>query len=176
MLDLQWRRRYTQRWPWYGTALVVVSGLLTIGLLVVVVKHREAQLPTSADCPPALTINGALGTRVDAATAVSESDLLGCFYALGSDSQAVSVSFAIPGVRDRDPCRHRRVITVSGHTACDVTGSRGTSRTGRSLLVEADLQYQFSSDLRAVTLPQLEDLASKTLVMAPPPVESSAGQ
>ncbi|HXQ60265.1 MAG TPA: hypothetical protein VN799_09195, partial [Acidimicrobiales bacterium] len=54
--------------------------------------------------------------------------------------------------------------------------TRGTSRSGRSLLVEVNLlQYQFSSDLRAVTVSQLENLASRTLDLAPPPVEESKG-
>jgi hypothetical protein len=171
------RRQRSQPRPWYVTVIGVFSALATIGLLVVVVEHREAQLPRSSDCPPAATVNRELGTAVASASAVSENDLLGCFYAQGSDGQAVSVTFAIPGVGDRDPCRGRRQLRVSGHQGCDVSGTRGTSRTGRSLLVEVHLlQYQFSSDRKAVTLSQLEDLASRTLALAPPPVESVEGQ
>jgi len=176
VLDGDQRRRHAQRWPWRATAIVVCSGMATMGVLVVVVKHRQAQLPRSGDCPSATAVNGAIGTRVAPASAVSENDLLGCFYAQGTDSQAVSVSFAIPAPLAFDPCRKRRLIMVSGDRACDVTGSRGTSRTGRSLLVEADLQYQFSSDLGQVTLEQLERLAVETLAMPAPPVENNGAR
>jgi len=176
LLDGERRRQRSLKRPWYVTALGVLSAMATIVVLVLVVEHREAQLPQSHDCPPTAIVNRALGTRVGPASAVSENDLLGCFYAQGSDGQAVSVSFAIAGERDRDPCRDRPQMTVSGHRACDVSGTRGTSRSGRSLLVEVNLlQYQFSSDLRAVTVSQLENLASRTLDLAPPPVEESKG-
>ena len=177
MLDGERRRQRSLNRPWYVNALGVALAMATIGVLVLVVEHREAQLPQSRDCPPMAMLNRALGTRVGPASAVSENDLLGCFYAQGSDTQAVTVSFAIAGGRDRDPCRDRARITVSGHRACDVSGTRGTSRSGRSLLVEVHLlQYQFSSDLRAVTESRLETLASRTLTLAPPPVKGTVGQ
>lgn len=168
-------RRRSGRRPWYSSPVVVFSALATIGLLVLAVEHREADLPKSGDCPAAATVNRTLVTRVARPSAVSEKDLLGCFYAQGSDSQAVSVSFAADS-GDAHPCRHRRPIVISGVSGCDVTGSRGTSVTGSSLLlVDRGLQDQFSTDLRAVTLAQLEDLASQVVTMRPPPVENVQG-
>jgi hypothetical protein len=176
VLDREPRLRRSRQWPWYSTALVLFSGLATIGLLIVVVEHRDSHLPKSRNCPTVATVNRALGTRVAAPSVVSESDLLGCFYPQGADPQAVSVSFAIPDVLDGDPCKHRPMILISRHEACNASGSRGTSRTGRSLLVEERLQYQFSSDLFQVSLAQLERLAAVVLAMAPPPVQNSAVQ
>lgn len=43
------RRR--QSWSWYGFAATVVAAVATIGLLLVVVSHRDSQLPTAKDCP-----------------------------------------------------------------------------------------------------------------------------
>jgi hypothetical protein len=174
--DGERERRRGQRRPWYQTTIAVLSAVATVALLTVVVEHRLAGLPKTSDCPAVAIVNRALGTRVATASSVSENDLLGCFYAQGSDAQAVTVSFAVPGALARDPCRHRRPITVSRHKACDVTGSRGTGGAGRSLLVEASLQDQFSSHLRPVGMAQLEALASRVLAMAPPPVRADAGQ
>jgi hypothetical protein len=140
--------------------------------LVIIVSHRDAQFPKAKSCPSASVVNGALGTHVNRPTAASESDLLGCFYQQGSDAQAVSVSFASRA--GADPCRKRPRIDVSGREGCDVTGTRGTSVAGVSLLVETtSLQDQLSSDLPEVSLPRLERLAVKVLAEAPPRMEAS---
>jgi len=142
--------------------------------LLVVVSHRDSQLPTAKDCPPSSLVNRSLGTHVSAPTAVSESDLLGCFYQQGSDDQAVFVSFAARTPSD-EPCHGRRAVEVSGDGACDATGSPGTSRSGASLVVEAgELQDQFSSDLRQIPLARLEQLAVRVLAAPPPPVHGVA--
>ncbi len=101
---------------------------------------------------------------------MSEEDLLGCFYPQGSDDQAVSVSFAVPVPADH-PCRKRPVLPVAGAVACNETGTAGTSKTGTSLLIEAHhLQYQFTTNLRQVTLDRMEILAVRVLSDRPPPV------
>jgi hypothetical protein len=173
MVEQLARRTRRHRWPWSGFGLIVLSSVVTIGLLVIVVLHRDAQLPKATSCPGAPLVNGTLETHVAAPSAVSESDLLGCFYREGSDGRAVSVSF---GARRRsdDPCRTRRRFTVSGDGACDVTGSPGTETSGASLVVEArGLQDQFSTDLGSVSLDRLEKLAARVLAENPPPVHDS---
>ncbi len=146
----------------------MLASVATIGVLVIVVAHKDAQLPKVADCPAASIVNTTLGTNVAAPTAVSESDLLGCFYPEGSDGQAVSVSFDI-ATGSVDPCRTRRRLVVSGHEACDVTGTPGTRRSGASLVVEAGrLQDQFTTDRTTVRLDRLEALAAKVLSAVPP--------
>lgn len=156
---------------WYTFGAAMLSGALAVGVLLVAVSHRDAHNPTARDCPTASRVNLALGTHVGSPTSVSESDLLGCFYQQGSDGQAVSVSFATaPAV---DPCRKRLRIEISGHEACTLTG-KGVGRASsdnESLLVETrDLQEQFSSDLRGVSLTQMEKLAVRVMAAAPPPL------
>ena len=63
---------------------------------------RDAEFPTVKNCPSASVVNEVLGTHVARPTAASEADLLGCFYQQGSETQAVSVSFAAAG---RGRCR-----------------------------------------------------------------------
>ena len=168
MLNGLARPRLLPRWPWYGTAIVVATGIATIAVLVVVVEHKQSQFPQAGDCPRAATVNRFLGTHVTAPSAVSEADLLGCFYRQGHDEQAVSVSFAL-AVRRHDPCHTRPPVHVSGDVGCDATGVPGTARTGASLVVDAHgVQYQFSSDQRGVPLARLEVLA-KTALASPPP-------
>ena len=165
------RQRPTRSWSRFGAA--VVSGVALIGLLVVIVSHRDDQFPTVKSCPSASVLNGVLGTHVARPTAASEADLLGCFYQQGSDTQAVSVSFASRA--GADPCRKRPRIDVSGQEGCDVSGTRGTSAGGVSLLVETRSdQDQFSSSLRAVPLAGLERLAVKVLAETPPHLEVPA--
>ena len=169
---LNWRpgSRRRQARSWSRFAAGVVAGVALIGLLIIIISQRDAQFPTVRSCPTASVVNGALGTHVARPTAASESDLLGCFYQQGSDTQAVSVSFASRS--GADPCRKHPRIDVSGHEGCDVTGTRGTSATGASLLVETrSLQDQLSSDLRHVSLARLERLAMTVLGEAPPHLE-----
>jgi hypothetical protein len=88
----------------------------------------------------------------------------------------VSVSFLVR-VHVADPCQKRPPIHVSGVPGCDVSGTKGTSRTGESLLVEANkLQYQFSSNLRQVSLIQLESLAGQALDAPPPLLQNGDGR
>jgi hypothetical protein len=158
-------------WPWRRTVLMAVSGIATIGLLLIVVEHKESQFAGAGDCPLATTVNHALLTNVTRPSAVSEEDLLGCFYAQGSDDQAVSVSFAVPS-GSNDPCRGRPSVQVAGDVACNETGTAGTNRTGTSLLIDArHLQYQFTSNLRQVTLDRLKILGVTVLSAPPPPVQ-----
>jgi hypothetical protein len=161
------RRR--QRWSWPGFAIIVVSAVLTIGVLLVIVSHVDAHFPKVTSCPSAGIVNGVLGTHVTDPTAVSESDVLGCFYRQGSDAQAVSVSYATATPSKAGPCRRRPRIDVSGHDACNVTGTAGTSTSGASLVVEAGgVQEQFTTDLRRISLVGLEALAVKVLARRPP--------
>jgi hypothetical protein len=170
------RPRLMPQWPWYGTAVVTVSGIALIAVLVAVVEHKESHFAGADDCPRAAVVNRALATHVGAPTAVSATDLLGCFYAQGSDQQTVSVSFLVR-VHVADPCQKRPPIHVSGVPGCDVSGTKGTSRTGESLLVEANkLQYQFSSNLRQVSLIQLESLAGQALDAPPPLLQNGDGR
>ncbi len=155
---------------WYTFGASVVAAVATIGVLLVVVSHRDSGLPKAGDCPSSSLVNRVLGTKVAAPTAVSESDLLGCFYQEGADEEAVSVSFAVATSSDR-PCRRRPAIEVSDDRACDVTGTPGTSRSGASLVVEAgELQDQFTSALPQTRLTRLEALAEKVLAEPAPPV------
>ena len=159
------RGRQSRSWYTFGAA--VISGILAVGVLLVAVAHRDAHLPSAGNCPTASRVDTALGTHVGAPTAVSEADLLGCFYQEGPDQQAVSVSFATASAVD--PCRKRPRIVVSGHEACTVSGARGANKNGVSFLVETrHTQDQFSSDSHAVSLARLEGLAVKVLA-APPP-------
>jgi hypothetical protein len=152
---------------------MVGSGIVTVGLLLVVVDHRDAQFAGAGDCPAVTTVNQVLLTHVSRPSAVSEEDLLGCFYPQGSDAQAVSVSFAVPN-HSSDPCKGRPPIRVAGAVACIETGTAGTSRTGASLMIEAhNLQYQFTSNLRQVSLDRLKILGMRALTDRPPPVESA---
>jgi hypothetical protein len=151
---------------------MVVSGIATIGLLLLVVEHKESQFADAANCPSVTTINRALLTKVARPSAVSEQDLLGCFYPQGSDDQAVSVSFAVPA-RSHDPCAGRPSLQVGGDVACNETGTAGTSKAGTSLLIEArHLQYQFTTNLHQVTLDRLKVLGARVLSGRPPPVQS----
>lgn len=163
------RPRPGRSWSRFGAS--AVSGVALIAVLVIIVGHRDAHFPTVKSCPSASVVNEALGTRVVRPTAASEADLLGCFYDQGSDIQAVSISFAATaGV---DPCRKRPRIDVAGHQGCDVSGTRGTSAAGASLLVETkSVQDQFSSSLRDVPLTALERLAQKVLAENPPQLEA----
>jgi hypothetical protein len=155
-----------------GFLTVIVAAVTTIGLLLVLVVHKDSQLPTAKDCPPAAVVDSALGTRVMSPSAVSEGDLLGCFYQQGADAQAVAVSFAVPSSADH-PCRRRPRLQVSGDEACDVTGTPGTNASGASLIVEAGtLQDQFSTDAPNVPFSRLERLAGKVLAVPPPPVDT----
>ncbi len=161
------RRTRQQRWSWSHFGVVVIASVATIGLLVVVVVHKDAGLPKATDCPADSVVNRVLGTDVTAPSAVSQSDLLGCFYPMGSDGQAVSVSFAV--VTSADPCRTRHRLLVSGHEACAVTGTAGTARSGASLVVDVGtLQDQFSTDRTSIPLDRLEALAAKIVDGAPP--------
>jgi hypothetical protein len=163
------RQRPARSWARFGAA--AVSGVALIGLLVIIVSHRDAQFPTVRSCPSASVVNEALGTHVAQPTAASQADLLGCFYQQGSNAQAVSVSFASGA--GTDPCRKRPRLALSGQEGCDVSGTRGTSAGGASLLVERrSYQYQFSSALRDVALAGLERLALKVLAEAPPHLEA----
>jgi hypothetical protein len=171
---LNWRPGSRQRQPrsWSRFGAAAVSGVALIGVLLIIASHRNAQFPTVKSCPSAAVVNEVLGTHVARPTAASEADLLGCFYQQGSDTQAVSVSFASRA--GTDPCRKRPPIDVSGHEGCDVSGSRGTSAGGASLLVETkSLQIQFSSSRRDVPLAGLERLATKALAESPPHLEAS---
>jgi hypothetical protein len=166
------RPRVIPHWPWRRTVLMLVSGVATIGLLLIAVEHKDSQFAGTADCPAVTTINRALLTNVTRPSAVSEEDLLGCFYPQGSDDQAVSVSFAVPA-RSHDPCQRRPALRVAGEVACNETGTAGTSRTGTSLLIEAHhLQYQFTTNLRQVTLARMKILGVRILADRPPPVQS----
>src|ERR1700722_8335641 len=98
--------RVIPHWPWQRTVIVLVFTIASIGLLLIAVEHKESQFAGTADCPSVATINGVLLTTVTGPSAVSEEDLLGCFYPQGSDDQAVSVSFAVP-TRSSDPCQKR---------------------------------------------------------------------
>ncbi len=157
---------------WYTFGAAVISGALGIGVLLVAVGHRDAHLPSAGNCPTAARVNTALGSHVESPTAVSEVDLLGCFYQQGSDQQAVTVSFAaVSGV---DPCRKHPRIVVSGHEACTVSGSRGAHKNAVSLLVETrKLQDQFSSDSHSISLTRLEGLAGMVLAAPPPRLAKS---
>jgi hypothetical protein len=171
---LNWRLgsqpRPARSWTRFGAS--AVSGVALIAVLVIIVSHRDAQFPTVTSCPSASVVNEALGTHVAQPTAASEADLLGCFYRQGADTQAVSVSFAAGARVGR--CRKRPPIDVTGHEGCDVSGTRGTSAGGASLLVETkSVQYQFSSSLRDVPLAGLERLAMKVLAETPPHLEAS---
>jgi hypothetical protein len=164
--------RVIPHWPWQRTVIVLVFTIASIGLLLIAVEHKESQFAGTADCPSVATINGVLLTTVTGPSAVSEEDLLGCFYPQGSDDQAVSVSFAVP-TRSSDPCQKRPALQVAGDVACNETGSAGTSTTGLSLLIEAHhLQYQFTTNLRQVTLDRLERLGVRILSHPPPPIQS----
>jgi hypothetical protein len=166
------RRRQPRSWYTFGGA--VLSGALAVGVLLVAVAHRDAQLPTARNCPTASRVDAALGTHVGSPTAVSEADLLGCFYQQGPDQQAVSVSFATASAVD--PCRKRPRIVVSGHEACTVTGFRGMNMNSMSLVVETrDIQDQFSSDLGTMSLRRLEGLAVRVLAEPPPHLERTSG-
>jgi hypothetical protein len=158
---------------WYAWGIRAVAAMATIALLIVVVSHKDSQFPKAKNCPSAPEVNAALGTHVASPTAVSESDLLGCFYPEGEDGQAVSVSFATPTLLD-DPCSKRPRLEVSGAEACNVTGTPGTKKSGASLVVEtAKIQDQFTTDLPRITLDRLEGLAVKVLAAPPPPLHDS---
>jgi hypothetical protein len=162
--------RPTRSWSRFGAA--AVSGVALIVVLVVIVSHRDDQFPTVKSCPSASVVNESLGTHVARPTTASQADLLGCFYPQGSNPQAVSVSFAAAG--GVDPCRKRPRIEVTGHEGCDVSGTRGTSAGGASLLVETrSAQEQFSSSLGGVRLVGLERLAMEVLAEAPPHLDVS---
>jgi hypothetical protein len=164
--------RVIRHWPWQRTVLGVVAGIITIAVMLIVVEHKESQFAGAADCPSVTTINAALRTNVTRPSAVSEQDLLGCFYPQGSDDQAVSVSFAVP-TRSSHPCTGRPALRLAGDVACNETGTAGTSRAGTSVLVEAHhLQFQFTTTLRQVTLGRLEILGARVLSDRPPPVRS----
>jgi hypothetical protein len=166
-------RRRDQPRARIGFLTVIVAAVTTIGLLVVLVVHKDSQWPTVKDCPPATLVNAALGTRVMSPSAVSESDLLGCFYHQGAHAQAVAVSFAVPSSADH-PCHRRPRLEVSGDGACDVTGTLGTSASGASLIVEAGtLQDQFSTGLPDIPVSRLERLAGKVLAGPPPPLDTT---
>jgi hypothetical protein len=166
------RQRQARSWSRFGAT--AFSGVALIVLLVIIVSHRDAQFPTAKNCPSASVVNEVLGTHVARPTAASEADLLGCFYPQGSDTQAVSVSFAAAAEVGADPCRKRPRIDVSGRSGCDVSGTRGTTAGGASLLVETrSAQDQFSSALRDVPLAGLERLAVKVLAETPPHLEAS---
>jgi len=166
--------RRPSRWSWSRFATGAVAGTIAIGVLIVIVAHKDSQFPQASNCPTSSRVNAALGTYVAAPTSASDDDLLGCFYQQGPDTQAVSVSFAVRTL-SLDPCRHRPPVVVSRYEACNVNGTSGTSKTGLSLVVEtAKLQYQFSTDLRQVTLSHLEDLAVTVLAEPPPPVQRSS--
>jgi len=174
MLNNPALERHRQRWSRSGFAIIVVSAVVTIGILLVIVSHVDSHFPKVTSCPSARVVNAALGTHVTEPSAVSESDLLGCFYRQGSDAQAVSVSYATAASSKPGPCRRRPRIDVSGHDACDVTGTAGTSPSGASLVVEAgSVQEQFTTELHRVSLVGLEALAVKVLSRRPPPLTRS---
>jgi hypothetical protein len=168
--DLQsfYRRR---RWTWSTFGLSVASLVLAIGVLLLVVGRQDGRRPKATECPSAAVVTRALGTRVGAPSAVSEDDLLGCFYQQGTNQQAVSVSFATPTLLAAGPCQRRPTILVSGARACDLAGTAGTSA---SLAVDAGHdEDQFSTDLPQVSFGRLEALAVKVLAARPPDLRSS---
>jgi len=167
-------RRRPSRWSWSRFTTGAVAATIAIGILIIVVAHKDSQFPQASDCPASSRVNAALDTHVARPTAASDDELLGCFYHQGSDSQAVAVSFAVRTL-SVDPCRRRPRMAVAGYEACNVSGTSGTAKTGLSLVVEtAKLQYQFSTDLRQVTLSHLEDLAVTIVAEPPPPVQRSS--
>jgi hypothetical protein len=166
------RRPQSRRLSWTRFATGAVAAVVTIGILVLVVSHKDSQFPKAQSCPSASRINTALGTRVAAPTAASDDALIGCFYRQGADGQAVSVSFSVRALF-HDPCRTRVHIEVAGSEACRVTGISGTGTSGPSLVVEkGKLQYQFSSDLGRISVSRLEGLAVTVLSLPPPPVQT----
>jgi hypothetical protein len=159
-----------RRGPRPNMAVNIAAAVIAIVVLVVVVSHKQSQFPTAKNCPAASMVDDALGVHVATPMAASDDELLGCFYGQGTDTQVVSVSFAIaPGYSD--PCRHRSRLSVSGHEACNVTGTSGTRRSDLSLMVEtATLQDQFSAARTRVSLSGLERLAVKVLAGPAPPL------
>jgi hypothetical protein len=144
-----------------------------IGLLLVLLAHKDSEFPQARSCPTVTRVNNILKTHVSSPSATSESDLLGCFYPESSNSQAVSVSFALPTTLD-DPCAKNLRFELAGHEACNVTGTAAAGSSGLSLVVESDkVQAQFSTDLPAVSLDRLEALAVKVLAGRLPPLHQS---
>jgi hypothetical protein len=166
------RRQRSRSWSTFG--ITVLATVIAIALLVVAITHKQSQLPQAKDCPSPTTVNRSLGTDVVAPSAVSESDLLGCFYPEGSEAQAVSVSFALYVPFD-NPCRQGHSFDVSGDEACSVSTPSVTAPGGRSLVVETTkMQDQFSTALRGVGLNRLEALAVVVLSSPPPPLRKSS--
>jgi hypothetical protein len=162
------QRPRSRSWTTFGLTILVT--VIAIALLVVALTHKQSQLPQAKDCPSSTTVNRSLDTDVVAPSAVSESDLLGCFYPEGSQSQAVSVSFALYTPFD-NPCRKGHSFDVSGDEACSVSAPSGVPPGGPSLVVETTrIQDQFSTALRGVGLNRLEALAVAVLSTPPPPL------
>jgi hypothetical protein len=165
------QRPRSRSWSRFG--IVVLVTVIVIALLIAALSHKQSQFPQAKDCPSPTTVNGSLGTDVVAPSAVSESDLLGCFYSEGSESQAVSVSFALYTPVD-NPCRKGHSFDVSGDEACSVSAPSGSPPGGRSLVVETTkMQDQFSTAVRGVDLNRLETLAVAVLASPPPPLRKS---
>ncbi|MGH9019254.1 MAG: hypothetical protein ACRDY1_16000 [Acidimicrobiales bacterium] len=150
--------------------LSLASGVIAVVVLVILVAHKDGAL-VAGDCPAAATVDRTLATQVAAPSAVNQENLLACFYARGTDDQAVAVTFAVPSNFD-NPCGGRPPIRLAGGVGCNATGTSGTGPGSLSLLVvHKGLQYQFTAAVRGLRLPRLEALAAATLAAPPPPVQ-----
>ena len=164
------RRRRRSSWRFFGTASLAT--VVLIALLVVLVDRRDAALPNARDCPSSRVVAAAVEAPVAAPTVASSVSVLGCFYGIGSDTEAVVVTFDEASVASSTgPCAARRRLLVAGHAACSVP--QGPPRSaGAALVVEVGgVEEEVSTDRATIPPGRVEALAATVADAPPPPLQ-----
>jgi hypothetical protein len=150
---------------WIISSLAAV--VVVVAAFALVAVHYNDTVLNSNVCPSRTFVNGRLGTTLDEVSGIEFSDFHSCRYSQGTDARAVSIDVAGPGQPSTsvgDPCRKRRPFTLAGHEACSMAGTSGTTPGRPSLIIESDSgNWQFTTDLASVSMPQLEALGQALL-------------
>lgn len=158
------KRRWSMK-AWIISSLAAV--VVVVAAFALVAVHYNDTVLNSNVCPSRTFVNGRLGTTLDEVSGIEFSDFHSCRYSQGTDARAVSIDVAGPGQPSTsvgDPCRKRHPFTLAGHEACSMAGTSGTTPGRPSLIIESDSgNWQFTTDLASVSMPQLEALGKALL-------------
>jgi hypothetical protein len=149
---------------WAFTRWVIATLVLMAAFFVFEALRYSHNVLDAKDCPTIASVNALLGTTLDTVSGLQLSDLHSCTYSVGTDTRALSIDAAVPSPAqnraDGDPCRHQVPLTVAGHEACSMSGTRGTTPGRPSLLVmTSKFDWQLTTNLASVSMAELQSLA-----------------
>ena len=149
---------------WAFTRGIIAALVLMAAIFVFEAVRYNHNVLDTKDCPTTTSVNALLGTTLGTVSGLQLSDLHSCTYSAGTDTRALSIDAAVPNpVENRaggDPCRHKQPLTVAGHEACSMSGTRGTTPGRPSLLVmTSKFDWQLTTNLASVSMTKLQSLA-----------------